>query len=132
MQNREIYDAALRFLAESTTEGENEDYKERAPYLIAAACTRLSDLDTRIRHAEGKGPSKFNTVSLSLDVLFPLSDRLSPAVVLYLSSMLILESDEERSDKLYRQYLEAVQCIEDAYPATEKPGTSHSIIDKYF
>ena len=35
MKCKEIYDSALRVLAESTLPADNDDYEERAPYLIA-------------------------------------------------------------------------------------------------
>ena len=45
MKNREIYENALRLLALSAHEGENEDYEERAPYLLAAFCTEMTELE---------------------------------------------------------------------------------------
>ncbi len=128
MQNRSIYDAALRLLAESTVEGENEDYEERAPYLIAAFCTEMTELDGLLRTAAGEAIAALrDTVYLPLEDIFPLSDRFTAAASLYLAAMLILDSDEERSDKLYGQYSDAVSRIADSIPATLLP-----IVDKYF
>jgi len=142
MQNKEIYESAIRFLAESTVSSETLDYKDRSPYLLAAFCTEMTELDARIQRATGGTPSAVSVVNLPLDSDFPLSPRLSPAAALYLAAMLILDSDEERSDKLYAQYLLATQRIADALPlaAEEKTETSegsevavaHPIVDKYF
>ncbi len=121
MKNRQIYDAALRLLAESTVDGENEDYEERAPYLLAAFCTEMTELNAKLCKSQGNTPVAHDAVLLPLEENFPLADRLSAAATLYLSAMLILEDDEERSDKLYAQYCDAVSRISDAIPATLEP-----------
>ena len=124
MKNRQIYEAALRLLAESTVDGENEDYEERAPYILAAFCTEMTALS---RHLSAKNGNEYDPVFLPLDDTFPLAGRLSAAATMYLAAMLILESDEERSDKLYAQYCDAVSRISDEIPATIEP-----ISNRYF
>ena len=128
MKNRAIYEAALRLLAESTIAEETADYEDRAPYLIATFCTEMSELDIQLRSMTGDTTeTEYDRVYLSLDDVFPLTSRLSSAAILYLAAMLILESDEERSDKLYEQYSDAVSRIIHALPAT-----LHPIINKYY
>ncbi len=127
MKNQSIYDAALRLLAESTVAGENADYEERAPFLLAAFCTETAHLDSRYRHAADSEVVLREAVCLPLEEEFPLSDRFTTAAALYLAAMLILDSDEERSDKLYAQYCDAIMRISQAIPATLMP-----ITDKYF
>ena len=128
MKNQAIYDAALRLLAESTVAGEAEDYEERAPYLLAAFCTEMSELDNKLRKVRNEAAGILSdTVLLPLDSDFPLSPRFTVAASLYLAAMLILDSDEDRSDTLYGQYSDAVSRIADSIPATLT-----SIVDKYF
>lgn len=127
MKNRQIYEAALRLLAESTVDGENEDYEERAPYILAAFCTEMTELNRQLSSKNGASFAEYDPVFLPLDESFPLADRLSVAATMYLAAMLILESDEERSDKLYAQYCDAVSRISDAIPATLEP-----ISNQYF
>ena len=129
MKNQVIYDAALRLLAESTADGENEDYEERAPYLLAAFCTEMTELNAKLCEANGQTPVAHDVVVLPLEQDFPLADRLSAAATLYLSAMLILESDEERSDKLYAQYCDAVSRISDAIPAPPEPPVIPAILE---
>ena len=118
MQNRVIYDAALRLLGESTAEEENEDYEERAPYLIATFCSEMRELNEKLARAKGTAsPELSECVCLALDEKFPLADRFSSAASLYLAAMLILEYDEDRSDKLYAQFSDAVSRIADGIPA---------------
>ena len=117
MLNRSIYDAALRLIAESTVAGENEDYEERAPYLLAAFCTEMTELNALLCQKNGTAPIVHDAVLLPLDDTFPLASRLSTAATLYLAAMLILDYDEERSDALYEQYCDAVSRISDTIPA---------------
>ena len=128
MTNRELYDAALRLIAESTNEGDAADYEERAPYLLAAFCTEMATLDKHLRASRGDGCDvSIDAVLLPLEESFPLSSRFTAAASLYLAAMLILDTDEERSDALYGQYSDAVSRIADGIPAISRP-----IVDKYF
>lgn len=128
MQNRVIYDAALRLLGESTADGDNKDYEERAPYLIAAFCSEMRELNERLCRAKGAvSPELTECICLALDQAFPLSGRFSSAASLYLAAMLILESDEDRSDKLYAQFSDAISRIADGIPAVLE-----SITNRYF
>lgn len=128
MTNREIYESSLRVLAQSVTTGENEDYEERAPYLIAAFCTEAEEMDGYLRQALGMETSpSFGKVWQDLDEEFPLLERLAPAACLYLAAMLILDEDGELSDKLYDRYCDAMSSLRNGIPATLE-----SIVDRYF
>ena len=128
MQNQEIYDAALRFLGEDPGADENADYEERAPYLLAAFCSEASPLDARLRESGGQNTApSYSAVFLPLENDFPLLSSLGTAAALYLAAMLILESDEDRSDKLYAQYSDVMSRLYDTIPAS-----LHPITDKYF
>ena len=115
-------------LAESSAPEETEDYEERAPYLLAAFCTEMCDLDKKFRLiAKDTADVVIDTVLLPLDGDFPLSPRFTVAASLYLAAMLILDSDEERSDALYEQYTDTISRIADSIPATLT-----SLVNKYF
>ena len=49
MTLKEIYKNALALLAESLDVSDNEDYEERAPYILATLCSQLSGLDAVAR-----------------------------------------------------------------------------------
>ena len=119
MLNSEIYESALRLLGESLNEGENEDYKESAAFLIAAFCNETERIDDAIRKATalGKRPY-FNPVWVSLDEDFPSAEKLAPAASLYLAAMLILDDDPERSDSFYEKYCDSISEIENSFPMT--------------
>ena len=124
MSNYEIYENALRILGIPVNSEGSEDYEERAPYLIAAFCTSVLEIDEFLRMAAGLGSTPhFNRVWLSLDEDFPLLDRLAPIASLDLASSLVTDENAELSDRLYERTQDAlsdVRCgvissIEDVY-----------------
>ena len=128
LKNREIYENALRILAQSTVVGENEDYAERAPYLIASFCTEALEINRHLCEALGKTPIEdFERVWLPLEENFPLLDRLAPIACLYVAAMLILDEDSETSDKLYARCCEKLAAL-----WHEIPAILQKIKDKYF
>lgn len=128
MKNRDIYDSALRILAQSMPGTENNDFEERAPYLLASFCGEVLDLNRHLCEALGKSPlTEFERVWIPLEENFPLADRLAPIACLYLAAMLILDEDAEISDKLYARYCEKITAL-----WHEIPAMLHKIKDKYF
>lgn len=128
LKNREIYENALRILAQNLPGTDNEDFADRAPYLIASFCTEALEINRHLCEALGKTPiSEFERVWLPLEENFPLADRLAPIACLYLAAMLILDEDAEISDKLYARYCEKITAL-----WHEIPAMLHKIKDKYF
>ena len=124
----EIYASALRLLGESVTEGENEDYKERAPYLIASFCGAAKSTDKAWRLSMALEPQQsWNCVCIPLENDFPLSDRFVSAASFYLAAMLVIDSDEALSDKLY-----ALFCSEMSEINGEIPAIIEAISNRYF
>ncbi|MBO7176250.1 MAG: hypothetical protein J6W14_02640 [Clostridia bacterium] len=127
MKNRELYAAALRLIAESTAEGDNPDYEERAPYLLAVCAQEAAEIDRKMRKIRGLSEApEHNPVFLDLDSEFPLLNELMPAAILYLAAMLILEDDESRSDVLYDRYCDTLLRMEENLPASLE-----AIADRY-
>ena len=69
----------------------------------------------------------WNCVCIPLENDFPLSDRFVSAAALYLAAMLVLDSDESLSDKLY-----ALFCDEMSEISGEIPAVIESIANRYF
>ena len=61
MKNRDIYISALSLIGESVDIEENNDYEERAPYLLAAFCSEAASTDAAYREM------KKNAVITQLD-----------------------------------------------------------------
>ncbi len=121
----EIYEAALAMIGERCA-ANNADYAERAPYLLAAFCGEAGGLDRLYRRAKGCGEQPgFGAVMIELASPFPLSGRFMRPASLYLAAMLVLDEDEELSDRLYGKYCDAMSAICSEVGATEK------IIDVY-
>ncbi|MGM9683113.1 MAG: hypothetical protein ACI3XQ_05905 [Eubacteriales bacterium] len=118
MKNRDIYLAALHLLGESADCDCNEDYEERAPYLIAAFCTETARLDLEYRKSHSLPPSEgADCVYLPLGSDFPRCDRLSAAASMYLASMLVIDENSELSDKLFDKYCDALSSVCNELPA---------------
>ena len=53
MTFRDLFENALRAIAESPTDGNTSDYEERASYVLATFCTEIAGLDRLYRTAHG-------------------------------------------------------------------------------
>jgi len=128
MTVKDIYDSALRLLAESAAAEDNNDYEERAPYLVAVFCSEERSTDAALRRMGGYPPSKLSdSVYIGLAEEFPLLPSLAPAASYYLASMLVIDDNEELSDKLYEKYCDSMARICGSIPAV-----SERICDRYF
>lgn len=127
MTNKDIYLAALSILAQNAPDGENADYEERAPYLIATFCSDALETDTLMRKALGISSAKsFNEIFLPLEDSFPLLDRFASAAAKYLAAMLVIDEDSELSEKLFEMCCDGMALIR-----KELPYALESIVDKY-
>ncbi len=127
MKNQDIYDSALRILAEKITAGANDDYEERAPYLIAAFCCESARADAAYRRANGLSSAQsFNSVYLDLTSDFPCCSRFATAASMYLASMLVIDEASELSDRLFDKYSDIMSAI-----CMEIPAVVEDISDRY-
>lgn len=124
----DIYDSALRLLGESVNDGENDDYKERAPYLLASFCNEAKSTDKAWRLSVDVGSQgEWNSVCIPLTQKFPLCDRFASAAAFYVAAMLVIDTDESLSDKLYERFCDAMSTISEDIPAIIE-----SIANRYF
>ena len=113
MTFRDIYEAALRMICEDSTAEETADYEERAPYILATFCNECAPIEAAYCKAH-------NLLFVSIPALtkiamiddFPLRDRFSSAVIYYLSAMLVIDENEELSDKFFSLYTDAVSLVQ--------------------
>ena len=128
MTCKDIYRNALAILAESMSEGDNGDFEERAPYLLANFCTELFDRDYAIRQFLGEeAGAELDSAHLPLDSEFPLLSRFAPAAAIYLAAMLIADDDWELYEKLYERYCDAVSTVSENISSV-----SEKILNRYF
>lgn len=117
----------MRILAERVGEGLNEDYEERAPYILAAFCYESSEADAAYRKSHYlPAASAVSEVYLELSADFPCCERFSSAACTYLASMLVIDDDPELSDTLFDKYSEMMSSICSKIPAIVEP-----ISDRY-
>ena len=127
MKNQDIYDGALRILAESSTQGANEYYEERAPYLIAAFCCESARADAAYRKANDLPvAASQSSVYLELSADFPCCSRFAATASVYLASMLVIDENPDLSDKLFDRYSAMMSAI-----CMEIPAVVESISDRY-
>ncbi len=118
MKNRDIYISALHLIGERADAVENEDYAERAPYILAAFCTESAETDTAYRLQKGLAPrGSVNCVCIPLESDFPCADRFVNAATSYLAAMLVIDENMELSDKLFDRYCDCMATIQSELPA---------------
>ena len=128
MKNRVIYENALRALSQRASDFGNEDFEERAPYIIASFCNEAGEIDSLLRASLGRPAIElYEGVWLSLDEDFPLLDRFASVAVQYLAAMLVIDEDSELSDRLYELYCDGISRIRASLPASLE-----AISERYF
>ena len=128
MKCKTILENALRLLGETVADGENEDYEERAPYILATLCSQLSGLDAVARRILGESAATaFNEIYLPLTSSFPLLSRFAAPAAIYLAAMLVLDDNSEFADKLYAMYSDSISSIHDSIC-----GASEQTVNRYF
>jgi hypothetical protein len=106
----------------------NEDYHARAPYLLAAFVTQYAKLDAEYRRVNGLEKKVISTdaVVLNPNDEFPLCDVFAPAAIYHLASGLVIDENEEMSDKFFDRYINGILDIRKELPAEQS-----AIVDKY-
>jgi len=117
MTNKDIYLAALRLIAESTAEGDNEDYADRAYYILAAFCANALVINNALRKSEGLEPiPAFDKAVLGENEEFPCHIKLFSAAEHYLGAMLTIDSFPDLSDSLYDKYCGIISRLAQSLP----------------
>jgi hypothetical protein len=113
---------------EASTNFGVEDYYTRAQYLLATFLTQYAPLDAIYRDAHGIEHAEMNTNIATVDPEddFPLCEVFVPAAVQYLASALIVDENEEMSDKFFDRYINLILEIRKTLPATQG-----AIVDRY-
>jgi hypothetical protein len=112
MTGNDLLKSATALVCERLDGESEQDYAERAPYILAAFCSLASEIDKRLRIVDSlEEQPRFSHVCLSLEADFPLCDRLAPAATIYLAAMLVIGENDELSDSLYDKYCDAIASI---------------------
>ena len=105
-----------------------EDYHTRATFLLATFVGEYKPLDSCYREAHGMEAKEIfsGMASVDLEDDFPLCDVFIPAAIHCLAAGLVIDENEDMSDKFFDRYITGVMDIRKALPAKQAP-----IIDRY-
>ena len=125
----DILDSAVAAVCEDVTSSyATEDYIIRGQFLLASFVTQYANLDGHFREANKLEPTVIKTDIVSVDPEddFPLCDVFIPVATNYVASGLVLDENEEMSDKFFDRYVNGILQIRNELPAQQS-----AIIDKY-
>ena len=124
MTFEELFENALRLVAEDPTEGDTSDYEDRASYILATFCSQCASADARYRQAHKMSAVTVSAVAyVELSEAFPLCDAFAPAATYYLAAMLTLDENEVLSEKFFALYTDALATIQASLPALRETVT---------
>ena len=127
MTYREIYENALRMICEDSSVSDTSDYEERAAYILATLISECAAVDKQYRLANGfKAVTYTPVVCVEMDDKFSLCEALIPIAVYYLSAILVLDENEDMSEKFFSLYTDALTSFLSGLRHTSEP-----IIDRY-
>lgn len=125
----DVLDGAIAAVCEDVTATRAiEDYATRGQFLLANFVTQYAKLDEIFRQANGLEPQEIKTDMVSVDPEeeFPMCNVFIPVAVHYVAAGLVIEENEEMSDKFFDRYINGILEIRKELPA--KQG---AIVDKY-
>lgn len=119
MTNQAVLDAALRLIGEVPGSPDLDDYLDRAPSLLCAACRALAAADSLCRSAMGLEAKTLPAgAEYALDDPFPLCDALLPATAAHLAAGLLFDENPSLSERCYARFGETVQALISSLPAS--------------
>ena len=127
MTYRELYDNALRLICETGIDSDNDDYEERAGYILATFLGQCAPADRQYRVAHGMTAHRISpTACVELNRTFDLAEEFVTSAEHYLAAMLVLDENEEMSEKFFALYTDEISAILGSLPSSRE-----SITDRY-
>ena len=103
------------------------DIDEKFPFAMASVCSNLATIDREYRKFVGESAQpKFSEYMIPISEDFPLCERFVFPAIMYVSSMVLMDIDEKKSDDFYDKYACAISQI-----ISELPSEHTSTIEKY-
>lgn len=103
------------------------DLDEKFPFALASVCSNLAMLDKEYRRYKSyDGQPSFSAYIIETSDDFPLCDRFVFPAIMYVSSMVLIDIDEKRSDEYYDKYATSVAQI-----IAEMPNNLEKTVEKY-
>ena len=124
MKCKKIYDTTLAVLDEVSSQVNNDDPRERMPYLMALFCGEILSGGLPFGIAEGVSANDvFSRGMIDESEDFPLDERFAAPAAYYIAAMLVADFDSPLFDKLFDRYTDAVSRIIDGTGAYVEPIT---------
>ena len=125
--NETITESVERFDESEVAGRIGEDLEEKFPFVLAAACSNLATIDKAYRKMKGLDEQPgFCEYILETSDIFPLCDRFVYPCIMYVSSMVLIDINEQKSDDFYEKYASLVSGI-----VSELPCELTSVVEKY-
>ena len=103
------------------------DIEEKFPFAIASVCSNLAAIDKEYRSLKGyRNQPIFSEHMIEISEDFPLCERFVFPAIMYVSSMVLIDIDEEKSDDFYDKYATSVSEI-----ISELPYQQLKTVEKY-
>ena len=103
------------------------DIDEKFPFAMASVCSNLATIDREYRKFVGESAQpKFSEYMIPISEDFPLCERFVFPAIMYVSSMVLMDIDEKKSDDFYDKYACAISQI-----ISELPSEHVGTIEKY-
>lgn len=88
------------------------DLEEKFPFALASVCSNLAVIDKEYRKMRGyENQPTFSEYIIETSEDFPLSERFVFPAIMYVSSIVLMDIDEKRSDDFYDKYASAVSKV---------------------
>ena len=127
MTYRQIYENALRLICETADSTDTSDYEERAGYILATFLGQCAPADRQYRVAHQMSlSSPVALAHVDLDAAFGLSDVFVTPAQHYLAAMLVMDENEDLSDRFFELYTDGITALLSALPCS-----AESITDRY-
>ena len=124
MKCKKIFDTTLAVLDEASAHTNNDDLRERMPYLMALFCGEILSGGLPFGIAEGVSPNEvFSRGMIDESEDFPLDERFAAPAAYYIAAILVADFDSPLFDKLFDRYTDAVSRIIDGTGAYVEPIT---------
>ena len=125
----DILDSAVVSVCEDVTNSRLiEDYIIRGQFLLANFLTQYAKLDATYREANGIAPQEIKITSITVNPEddFLMCDVFIPVAVHYVAAGMVIDENEEMSDKFFDRYVDGILQIRKELPAKQE-----AIVDKY-
>ena len=122
-----ISESIDRMMEEDVADRIRMDLDEKFPFAIASVCSNLAVIDAEYRRYKGlEDQPEFSEYIIETSDDFPLCDRFVFPVIMYVSSMMLIDIDEKMSDEFYDKYATSVSKI-----ISEIPYQQLRTVEKY-